>query len=113
MLLQKIKIIFEDLLGNGFLNLIKLKINYLLINLAFLLLALLSKSCTTNSNDFVDNAECEEPVIVEKIEVDSVRAANGVGFDLKTVGDKQFVAYCGGLFLLPHTTHFISDEKHT
>ena len=33
------------------------------------------------------------PAIVEEIPVDSVWAANGVGFDLQTAGNMQFVAY--------------------
>lgn len=37
--------------------------------------------------------ESHSPAIVEQVFVDSVWAANGVGFDIKTLGDKQFVAY--------------------
>lgn len=43
-------------------------------------------SCNTAS-------EVQQPAIVEEIVVDSVWAANSVGFDLSTVGDKQFIAY--------------------
>ncbi len=50
-------------------------------------------SCMNKSKDSGELKEKNEPEIVEEIEVDSIWAGNGVGFDLKTVGDKQFVAY--------------------
>ena len=37
--------------------------------------------------------EIQHPSIVEQIVVDSVWAANGVGFDFKTAGNNQFIAY--------------------
>lgn len=52
-----------------------------------LVLAYMLAACKSGSN------ELYSPAIVEQIFVDSVWAANGVGFDLQTVGDKQFVAY--------------------
>lgn len=41
----------------------------------------------------VIEANTKEPSIVEQITVDYVWAANGVAFDLKTVGNQQYVAY--------------------
>ncbi|NNF32526.1 MAG: hypothetical protein HKN68_00345 [Saprospiraceae bacterium] len=35
----------------------------------------------------------DEPIITEIIEIDSVWAANGVRFDLKTIGNQQFIVY--------------------
>lgn len=53
----------------------------------------LLQSCVNNPKEAAEIREKSTPQIVEQIEVDSIWAANGVGFDLKTVGDKQFVAY--------------------
>ena len=54
-------------------------------------------SCKNNTKetkaDLVEVEKINVPKIVEQIEVDSVWAANGVGFDLRTVGNNQFVAY--------------------
>ncbi|GAA4950427.1 hypothetical protein GCM10023314_24670 [Algibacter agarivorans] len=54
-------------------------------------------SCINNSRETktvsADDKKINEPKVVEQIQVDSVWATNGVDFDLKIVGDKQFVAY--------------------
>lgn len=68
-----------------------------LFRLAILMLICSMASCTSSSQEreppSVANTASQGPEIVEVIEVDSVWAANGVGFDLKTVGNMQFVAY--------------------
>lgn len=65
-------------------------------SLLILILALFF-SCVNNSKHTktvsVKEDKISIPKVVEQIEVDSVWAANGVGFDLKTVGEQQFVAY--------------------
>ncbi|MGB5418360.1 BNR repeat-containing protein [Algibacter sp.] len=62
-----------------------------------ILLFILLNSCgnTTKQSSLAasETVELRQPEIVEQIVVDSVWAANGVGFDLKTVNDKQFIAY--------------------
>lgn len=48
------------------------------------------------NNLYAQTKEAEssyQPAIVEEIEIDSVWAANSVGFDMITVGDRQFFAY--------------------
>lgn len=68
-----------------------------LFNLPILILAFALASCTTSNQKVKDKSAAstawQEPEIVEVIEVDSVWAANGVRFDLQTVGNKQFAAY--------------------
>jgi len=43
--------------------------------------------------DKTKSTDLHQPKIVEQILIDSVWAANGVGFNLQTFGDMQFVAY--------------------
>lgn len=63
----------------------------------FFVFIVLNIACTGNNKNSIrisdKSLEVDHPVIVEQIPVDSIWAANGVGFDLKTVGSKQFVAY--------------------
>ena len=53
------------------------------------------------------------PEIVEQIFVDSVWAANGVGFDLKTVGNKQFIAYFDRNRMMSVASREISSDEWT
>lgn len=59
------------------------------LNITALFLLILLGSCVSKAN----KEDQVEPAIVEEILLDSVWAANGVGFDLQTVGEFQFVAY--------------------
>lgn len=57
-------------------------------NIVITALVLLFASCINNTDSVIN-----EPVIADEILIDSIWAANGVRFDLKTVNDMQFVAY--------------------
>lgn len=57
------------------------------------LLSLIISACSNPSNIQDKSADLHQPEIVEQLIIDSVWAANGVEFDLKTEGDMQFVAY--------------------
>jgi hypothetical protein len=74
-------------------------------------------SCATSSNknnpESTQKSDFHNPAIVEQIEVDSVWAANGVGFDLKTVGDKQFVAYFDRNRMMTAASRVLGSNKWT
>jgi hypothetical protein len=74
-------------------------------------------SCASSSNksnpESTQKSDFHKPVIVDKIEVDSVWAANGVGFDLQTVGNKQFVAYFDRNRMMTAASREIGSTKWT
>ncbi|MFK7978871.1 MAG: BNR repeat-containing protein [Saprospiraceae bacterium] len=63
------------------------------ISISSLVLFLLTQSCIATKKQMPAQVTAKSPTIVEELLIDSVWAANKVSFALRTVGDKQFVAY--------------------
>lgn len=78
---------------SGLVFIISLSINNMKY-LSLIALLLVVMGCNTKSKKNTETTHhCTDPKIVNELFIDSVWAANSVGYDMRTVGDKQFIAY--------------------
>lgn len=81
----------------------------------FVIILFLVFSCAKNSKETktvsVDDKKLIKPKVIKQMEIDSVWAANGVGFDLATVDDKQFIVYYDRKRMMTAASRKIDSDK--